>query len=311
MMKKWLFVTILLFGCGLLYYFLPNNIVENKTKTISVNAKAFSRTIRDDNNWIKWWPGFKSDNISTSFTYNDNTYTVVEKRYTSLVVNIQNATDLFTTELIFTPVNKDSVMLTWNGKVLSRITVFNKLKLYMLAKSIKKDMGSIMDKMQEFYSNEENIYGLAIKKELVIDSLLISTSVQTTTFPNNQTIYGMIEKLKIYAKANSALQTNPPMLNIYTTDSIHYKIQVALPLNKKLSDKNDIVYRWMLGGGNILTTDVKGGYYTINNGFSAMENYVKDHERVAPAIPFQQLITDRKIESDTSKWLTRLCWPVM
>lgn len=311
MMKKVLFVSALLICCWILYYFLPNHIVENKTKIISVNAKAFSRTIREDNIWMKWWPGFKTDKSGNSFTYNESIYTIVEKRYTSLLINIKNSSDSFATELIFTPVNKDSVLLSWNGKVLSPITVFNKLKLYMLAKSIKKDMGTIMDKIQDFYYNEENVYGLAIKKDFVIDSMLISTSVQTNKFPDNEIIYSMIEKLKNHAKANAALQTNPPMLNIYTTDSIHYKTQVALPLNKKLSDQKDIVYRWMLGGGNILISEVKGGYNTINRGFSSMENYVKDHERVAPAIPFQQLIIDRRIESDSSKWVTRLCWPVM
>ncbi len=311
MMKKVLFVSALLICCWLLYYFLPNHIVENKTKTISVNAKAFSRTIREENIWMKWWPGLKTDKSGIGFNLNENIYTVTDKRFTSLLINIKNNSDSFETELIFTPLNKDSVMLSWNGKVVSPITVFNKLKLYMLAKSIKKDMGTIMEKIQEFYSNEENIYGLAIKKDFVTDSMLISTSVQTNAFPDNLIIYNMIEKLKNHAKANDALQTNPPMLNIYTTDSIHYKTQVALPLNKKLSDQKDIVYRWMLGGGNILISEVTGGYYTINRGFYAMENYVKDHERIAPAIPFQQLITSRVIESDTSKWVTRLCWPVM
>lgn len=310
-MKKVLFVSALLICCWLLYYFLPNHIVENKTKTISVNAKAFSRTIREENIWMKWWPGLKTDKSGIGFNLNENIYTVTDKRFTSLLINIKNNSDSFETELIFTPLNKDSVMLSWNGKVVSPITVFNKLKLYMLAKSIKKDMGTIMEKIQEFYSNEENIYGLAIKKDFVTDSMLISTSVQTNAFPDNLIIYNMIEKLKNHAKANDALQTNPPMLNIYTTDSIHYKTQVALPLNKKLSDQKDIVYRWMLGGGNILISEVTGGYYTINRGFYAMENYVKDHERIAPAIPFQQLITSRVIESDTSKWVTRLCWPVM
>ena len=311
MMKKVLFVSVLLISCFLLYYFLPNHIAEDKSKIISVNAKAFSRTIRDENVWIKWWPGYKTEESKNSFTFNECIYTIVEKRYTSLLINIKTGKDSFTSELIFTPVNKDSVMLSWNGKVLSPVTVLNKLKLYMRAKTIKKDMGTIMDKIQDFYSNEENIYGLAIKKDFVKDSMLISTYVQTNTFPDSQIIYSMIEKLINHAKANDALQTNPPMLNIFTTDSIHYKTQVALPLNKKLRDENDIVYRWMLGGGNILISEVKGGYIAINRGFSAMENYVKDHERVAPAIPFQQLITNRQLEPDTSKWITRLFWPVM
>jgi hypothetical protein len=38
---------------------------------------------------------------------------------------------------------------------------------------------------------------------------------------------------------------------------------------------------------------------------------VQDHQRVAPAIPFQSLVTDRTKQPDTSKWVTRLYWPIM
>ena len=141
--------------------------------------------------------------------------------------------------------------------------------------------------------------------------MLISTSELSTALPTIEGIYVMVDKLKKHATAKLATQTNLPMLNIYTNDSIHFKTQVALPVDKKLPDEKDILYRWMLGGGNLLISEVKGGYYNINKGFEAMELYVQDHNRVAPAISFQQLVTDRRLERDTTKWVTRLCWPVM
>ena len=67
----------------------------------------------------------------------------------------------------------------------------------------------------------------------------------------------------------------------------------------------------MLGGGNILVTDVKGGPYNIAKAFEAVEKYTEDHNRMAPAIHFQSLVTDRRQERDTSKWITRIYWPVM
>ncbi|HZH63621.1 MAG TPA: GyrI-like domain-containing protein, partial [Flavisolibacter sp.] len=140
---------------------------------------------------------------------------------------------------------------------------------------------------------------------------LISTSTTTSGYPSADRIYSLIDKLQAFAQTKGAKQTGQPMLNINTPDSISYRVQVALPVDKKLKDEGDIFYRWMLGGGNILVMEVKGGYATINKAFMEMENYVRDFSRTAPAIPFQSLITDRRKEPDTGKWVTKLYWPVI
>jgi hypothetical protein len=101
------------------------------------------------------------------------------------------------------------------------------------------------------------------------------------------------------------------MLNISTADSINFLTKVAIPVNKRLKDSGKISYRWMLGGGKILVTEIKGGFYSIKKGFTEMDNYVNDYKRIAPAIPFQSLITDRIREPDTTKWITKIFYPVM
>jgi hypothetical protein len=101
------------------------------------------------------------------------------------------------------------------------------------------------------------------------------------------------------------------MLNLYRGNDSTYFAKVALPVDRHLRNFGDIQYRWMLKGGNILVTEVVGGPHKIERAFKEMENYVQDHQRVAPAIPFQSLVTDRTKQPDTSKWVTRLYWPIM
>jgi hypothetical protein len=67
----------------------------------------------------------------------------------------------------------------------------------------------------------------------------------------------------------------------------------------------------MLGGGNILITEVKGGQNEITNAYKQIQNYVSDYNRSAPAIPFESLVTDRRKEPDSSKWITRIYYPVI
>lgn len=101
------------------------------------------------------------------------------------------------------------------------------------------------------------------------------------------------------------------MLNVHKNGDSSYLVKVALPVDKQLKDAGDIQYRWMLKGGNILVTEIKGGPSKIEKAFTEMRNYVEDHQRIAPAIPFQSLVTDRREEPDTNKWITKLYWPVM
>ena len=221
-----------------------------------------------------------------------------------------NGKTLFT-ELFFLPLNNDSITLHWAGSVTTTATPLARLQIFFEINSIKKDLRTLMDSMQHYYADEVHLYEVRIEKDSVRDSTLISTTTTTNGYPATETIYQLIDELNSYAEKNGAKQSGIPMLNINTQDSISYDTQVALPVDKKLKDSGKIVYRWMLGRGNILVTEVVGGPYNIKKAFTEMEKYVQDFRRTAPAIPFQSLVTDRRKEPDTSKWITKVYWPVM
>ena len=100
-------------------------------------------------------------------------------------------------------------------------------------------------------------------------------------------------------------------MNLYKKDSSVYLVRVAIPVDKKLPTSGNISYKWMLGGGNILITDVKGDKKEIRNAFDQTNLYISDHNKVTPAIPFQSMITDRRQEKDSTKWVTKIYFPVI
>jgi hypothetical protein len=107
------------------------------------------------------------------------------------------------------------------------------------------------------------------------------------------------------------METGNPMLNVHTTDSINYLTRVAIPIDKRLPSVKNIEHKWMMGGGKILVAEVRGGPSSINNALRQMENYIHDYGRTVPAIPFQSLVTDRLNLPDTTKWITKIYYPVM
>jgi hypothetical protein len=69
--------------------------------------------------------------------------------------------------------------------------------------------------------------------------------------------------------------------------------------------------KWMMKGGNILSGEVIGGPQEIDAATKQFELYIHDYQRTIIAIPFQMLITDRTKEPDSTKWITRIYYPVV
>lgn len=84
---------------------------------------------------------------------------------------------------------------------------------------------------------------------------------------------------------------------------------VAIPTKKPLPSKNKFQVKRMILG-NILMGEVKGGITTVINSEEQLANYVTDHKKLSPAISYQSLVTDRLMEKDSTKWVTRLYYPV-
>lgn len=310
-MRKWATVSvILLLFLVSFYWLIPGKTNIHQNLMVGVNPKAFVREILNENNWKEWWPG-KQTHSSHEFEYNGNSYRVIEKKLTSLVIEVSNGKGAINTELIYIPVRNDSIQLNWIAEQQTGLSPFKRIRSFRWSKNLESDLHILLEKMNSFYSNEDNIYGLHVEKSLVADSNYIFTSLTSKTFPTMETVYGLVDKLKNFITINKAQSLGYPMLNVHKNSDSGYLIKVALPVDKQLKDAGNIQYRWMLKGGNILVAEVKGGPAKIENAFAEMQNYVEDHQRIAPAIPFQSLVTDRRQEPDTNKWITKLYWPVM
>jgi hypothetical protein len=114
--------------------------------------------------------------------------------------------------------------------------------------------------------------------------------------------------LQQYISTQGAEATNHPMLFVQPT-SKGYEAQVAVPTNKLLPGTGDIDYRRMVKG-NILEAEVTGGQAKVEASLQQLGYFVVDQDLISPAIPFALLVTDRTKEPDSSKWVTRIYYPI-
>lgn len=303
-----LLILLLLFAAAV-YLLIPNHIRVSEKMSMPVNREALMRQLGNKQNWFSWWPEKNKDN--NNLVLNGRTYEPGEPQVLSVPFRIAAGNMKVPGDITaladgveFSEVHIDEVVPT-------SYNPFKRLQRYFEARKCSKEAAALLKSINEYYSRPSSLYGYDIRKEHVVDSTLLSVSKELTGYPGADKIYSLVDELKAYIKNHGAEETGFPMVNIFTKDSINYLLKVAVPVNKKLPDAGNIQYRWMLGGGNILITEVKGGYEELKNAYRQIELYIYDHKRVAPAIPFESLVTDRRLQPDSSQWITRIYYPVM
>jgi hypothetical protein len=309
-MRKWMigFLAVLLLLLGSVYIFIPDIVNLKSGIVINATRPGLHRMLLDKKNVAKWWPGKISND---SFYLNAYSYQINNSNITVLPITINRQNNIVPTSLFLIEAATDLTKLEWIGAMATSYNPVKRFLAYLKAKKLNNDITAVLQKMGAFYSKSENIYGFDIKKELVTDSILIQNSGICKGYPTNPFIYSLVDKLKNYTAVHAAKATGYPMLNIKAIDSLNFEVKVALPIDKMLPNSGGILQKRMLGKGNILVTEVKGGNDITNKAFVQIQKYAEDYQRAAPAIPFYSLITDRLKEPDSSKWVTKIYFPVM
>lgn len=309
-MKKLIvvFLSLVVLLTIAVYVIIPSAIKIEASKNVKISSDALQRVLNDTAKIKNWWPK-AGDSVNVNF-YNGYSYKWTVAGLKTLELTVEKGSQKHIGELFVGSISADSSLLTIRTTSSSSLNPFEKISYFLDASSLKKDFSAILEKVNGYYSSDENTYGIIIKRSTVTDSAFIATSGVSAGYPTVSFIYNMIDKLTAYVKANDATQTAPPMLNILR-NSDGYLVRVALPVNKRLPDTKEFFYKWMPGGGNMLITDVHGGSYKTSTAMYQMGLYADDHKLTSPAIPYESLITDRRQQPDSNQWLTRIYYPIM
>lgn len=312
-MKKWIISILILLIVALIasYVFIPNKLLFSKTINLRGNSNALRRVIFDMHRWQDWWPSDSSKGKSTELTYQGFHFAIADEKISSLDIPVTSGESKIKTSLNFIAINPDSISLVWQGGMGTSYNPILRIKRYRNAKRLMESFETLLQQMLAYYDIPQNLYGADIRLESVKDSTLISTYSFSDNYPTPDIVYGLIDQLKSYTAQQEAKETGYPMLNIHKTDTAGYIVRVAIPVSKRLPTKGRMEYKWMLGGGRILVTDVTGGPWTIAHRLTQVETYISENNLNVPAISYQSLITDRRAEPDTAKWVTRIYYPIM
>jgi hypothetical protein len=131
----------------------------------------------------------------------------------------------------------------------------------------------------------------------------------STTYPSTAEVYQKIDSLRQYMISHGAAAIDSPWLNVTPMPNGLFRTLVAIPDNKRLPGNGRIINRNFVPWKNV-QGDVFGGVNTVERAFGKMQEFKTDHGMSIMALPFQTLITDRRKEQDTTKWLTIIGAPI-
>lgn len=297
-------VLSIFFVLATVYLLIPGKLQLNATVSLNVAMPGVSRTLANDSNWKKWWPG------ESLFIYNKKQFVPRGKIFNAIEVIISSGDEETQSRIDLLLIKADSMSIEWHAERSNSGNPLKRYAQYREIKSIQKDMQAILGTLKIFMEKNENIYGFHITETRVTDSVLISTRRKFNKKPGIRDIDQMIRQLKKYITENGAVEKNSPMLNIQQVDTSHFETMVAIAVDRKLPETKEFAPKFLLKGGNILEAEIRGGPYAIEKAFKELEDYRSDYKYESPAIPYQLLVTDRTKESDTSKWVTKLYYPI-
>lgn len=295
------------------YIFIPANLKIAAVNIIPTNSEAAFRIISKAENWQKWSDGALQKNGGDyvgAFVNDDHTFYIKEILHNAAKIKVTHSG--FESGTLFTilPITKDSSVMKWESELATGSNPFTRVQRYRQAVSLKKNIGNILDKLQAFLKDQQNVYGYNFKVSTTTDTLLVAYKTSSTTYPNTKQLYDGIFKLQQYIVKEGARQIAPPMLNITKRDENLYEYMLALPVDKVINAQPPFLYRKLVAG-NFLITTVKGGEQKVNEAMAMMQQYMNDYGKTSMAIPFRRLITDRLTQPDSTKWETEIYYPVI
>jgi hypothetical protein len=287
---------------------IPRSHSYSFQHSLAMPAPAIHRLLTDSGQTGRWWPDSSSQ--APRWIWEQGSYEVSQTFLTQ--INLKGERNGIASTLVISadatgPSNATlncTVQCSPGGSFLWRPLQ------YLSIMRQKKEHARLMDTLSRIFGRTDLVYGFRIEHQKVKDATLLSLKKQFDHEPTTEEIEQMVREVRNRIQTQGAKETNMPMLNVYTAENGGIEAMTAIATDREINGDAPFSLKRMLPGGNILVAEVIGGPHAIRKCMEAVDAYVKDRRILSPAMPFQRMITDRKAEPDTNRWVTTINYPI-
>ncbi len=283
-MKKWLLILgamVIAVGLYLIFFFKPT---FSKTITAHRGMGGAGRAFQHVSQWDAWWP--KEEGCS---------YQVKGVYYNEVRLELYCADKgRMNGAIRIAPLNGDSVLLAWEGSGPGRWAA---------------EVDTILGSFKAYIENPKRLYGVDFFRTMSNDSTLVTMTSFTAAYPSMAEVYARIDTLRSFMAGHRAVAIDSPWLNVAKVETGQFKWTVAIPVNKWIEKEGRVIPRRFVPYKN-LEGEVRGGVFTAEKALEQMQLFKMDYNIQIMGLPYQCLKTDRRLEPDTTKWVTMICAPI-
>lgn len=298
-------VVVVLLMAGLVL--IPNQQQHIEKVLVNCTPTGATRVVSDFGRWKKWWPGeIKNDTI---FSFRNQPFKIQTLLLNGFYAEMKaNGIPTFIDLQFLSAPNKQS---EFNYSYTFYYSANPLIKLSQLIKShnAKKELRALINEIKANLEDTIKVYGYEISEERVPNAIHISSKRVFNHAPSTEDIYTLVEALEKYIATNQAKAVNAPIYNIFSPDDVHFQLMVAIATDRPLPSKNSFLFKEMVRGKIIIGKAIGDNSKTADC-MKQVEYFVKDYGRSSPAIQFNRLVTDRRIEKDSTRWVTTINYPV-
>lgn len=307
------FLSLLILGIASVYIFIPDNIIVSSAEQVESSDRIISDFLNNSTKRQRWWPKSSSGKPirpdGKNLDLNGYEYQFKSGNLGSTNVMIIKDDLKIKSLIIWQSLSNSTYKITWRTVFRASKNPLERFLQYQKARQVKRNMNLILLNFLTFIADSKNVYQFNIERRIVKDTILVTSTMLSTSYPETARIYKLIDEVKAYAVKNGSKPVNVPMLNVSRDSKGEYLTMVAIPIDKNIIPGNSVKVKYMVAG-NILATEVKGGPGKVAEGFNQLKNYINDFRLMSPAIPYESLVTDRAKEPDTAKWITKIYYPI-
>ena len=297
------------------YLFIPSSFNIVALTGIKTTDNGTERFLMDNSKWPLWWNYSNTDSTSSIkqagpvFELNGDSFELKEKFYKSINIQIHHTNDLLKSKLVMIRLELDSTRIEWQCNLPSSVNPIKRFVQFREAKKIKNTMDQVLKNLNAFLSKIENVYGIPIERNYLKDTLYLTSKKMVSSYPSNMEIYQLIKNIQSYAGKNNTHQTGNPIFNITDFGNNHFQLMAGIPVDLNIPEEEGFSLKHMVRG-SFMITEVVGGEEKIKQATKNLQLYFSDFHRTSMAMNFNMLVTDRMLQPDSAKWITKIYFPV-
>lgn len=202
----------------------------------------------------------------------------------------------------------DSTILAWEWKVATGFNPINRISTYFQLQRLKDSISNFTKNIASYVSQTQNTYGLQIESFRITDTLIATVSQDFVSIPTTEMICQLMERLQQELQLATIKNGGTTMLS-QRQEGDKYTVMAGISVQVRPSSISGLQMK-KINPSKLLTGIVQGGPASIQRGYLNLRNYILDRNIEEASIPYEIPLINRCTESDTSKWQTKICYPV-